>query len=71
MIKIENGRVFVDGKETIDPLLIGYAVLDAAEDNKISINTEAEIDDAIKKVFDASFKAGETFGKICLDLTRK
>jgi len=31
MIEIVNGRVFVDGKETVDPTLIGYAVLDFAE----------------------------------------
>jgi len=31
MIEIKNGRVFVDGKETTDATLIGYALLDAAE----------------------------------------
>lgn len=31
MIEIANGRVFVEGVETVDPLLIGYAVLDFAE----------------------------------------
>lgn len=31
MIEIVNGRVFIDGKETVDPILIGYAVLDLAE----------------------------------------
>lgn len=31
MIEIANGRVFVDGKETVDPALIGYAILDFAE----------------------------------------
>lgn len=31
MIEIVNGRVFVEGKETIDPTLIGYAILDFAE----------------------------------------
>ena len=31
MIEIVNGRVFVEGKETIDPTLIGYAMLDFAE----------------------------------------
>ncbi len=31
MLEIVNGRVFVDGKETVDPTLIGYAVLDFAE----------------------------------------
>jgi hypothetical protein len=31
MIEIVNGRVFVEGKETVDPTLIGYALLDFAE----------------------------------------
>lgn len=31
MIEIVNGRVFVDGVETIDPTLIGYAIIDFAE----------------------------------------
>lgn len=30
-LKIENGKVFVEGKETTDPTLIGLAVLDMAE----------------------------------------
>jgi hypothetical protein len=33
-IEIEKGRVFVDGKETVDPVLIGYAVLDYAENSQ-------------------------------------
>jgi hypothetical protein len=31
MIEIVNGRVFVDGRETVDATLIGYAILDFAE----------------------------------------
>jgi hypothetical protein len=31
MIEIVNGSVFVNGKETVDPSLIGFAVLDFAE----------------------------------------
>lgn len=31
MIEILNGRVFVEGRETVDPTLIGYALLDFAE----------------------------------------
>jgi len=31
MIEIINGRVFVEGIETVDPVLIGYAVIDFAE----------------------------------------
>lgn len=32
MIEIVNSRVFIEGKETVDPVLIGYAVLDFAEE---------------------------------------
>lgn len=38
-IQIENGRVFLDGKETVDPVLIGYAVLDYAENLNIELST--------------------------------
>jgi hypothetical protein len=31
MIEIVNGRVYVDGKETVDPTVIGYAIIDFAE----------------------------------------
>jgi len=31
MIEICNGRVYVEGKETVDPIIIGYAVIDFAE----------------------------------------
>lgn len=31
MLEIVNGRIFVNGKETVDPVLIGYAMLDYAE----------------------------------------
>lgn len=30
-IEVSNNRVFIDGKETVDPILIGYALLDFAE----------------------------------------
>lgn len=42
MIEIVNGKVFVEGKETVDPLLIGYAVLDAAENAVIDISSIKE-----------------------------
>ena len=38
-IEIEKGRVFVDGKETVDPVLIGYAVLDYAENCNVDLST--------------------------------
>lgn len=31
MISIVNGKVFIDGKETTNPELIGFAILDLAE----------------------------------------
>lgn len=31
MIEIINGRIFIEGVETVDPVLIGYAVIDFAE----------------------------------------
>jgi len=56
MIDIVNGRVFVEGRETVNPELIGLAILDLAEeaqnsvfhavsDNKLLsiINTEVEL----------------------------
>ena len=43
---IENGRVFIDGKETIDPILIGYTILDLIEEG-----VKIKIDRAIDEVF--------------------
>ena len=37
MIEIINQRVFINGKETVDPVLIGYAILDLAENTTESI----------------------------------
>lgn len=31
IIEIVNGRIFVEGKESVDPTLIGYALIDFAE----------------------------------------
>ena len=30
-VSVESGRIFISGKETVDPILIGYAFLDAVE----------------------------------------
>ena len=52
-LSIKNGRVFVNGKETVDPVLIGYAVLDAAENYQkehVSINWR------LKAVLNSIFK---------------
>lgn len=34
-IEIGNGRVFIDGKETTDAALIGYAIIDFAENQDL------------------------------------
>lgn len=41
-IEIANGRVFLDGKETVDPVMIGYAVLDYAENTNNDLATLRE-----------------------------
>ncbi|EJL66300.1 hypothetical protein [Flavobacterium sp. CF136] len=43
MIEIVNGRVFVEGKETVDTNLIGYAVLDVAENSVIKSDSPKKI----------------------------
>jgi thiamine biosynthesis protein ThiC len=48
-IEIEKGRVFVEGKETVDPVLIGYAVLDYAENCNVDLS-------AIKEKYHAYIK---------------
>lgn len=42
-LSIQNGRVFVNGKETVDPVLIGYAVLDSAENTDAIITNRKEV----------------------------
>ncbi|MBY0486526.1 MAG: hypothetical protein K2P85_04970 [Flavobacteriaceae bacterium] len=40
MIEIINGRIFIDGKESVDPVQIGYALLEfvqTIEDDGLSI----------------------------------
>lgn len=34
MIEIINGRIFIEGKETTNPELIGYALIDFAESSQ-------------------------------------
>lgn len=62
-IEVVNGRVFVEGKETVDPALIGYAVLDAAENGDMIICQEEEIKKLIMNVHDSSFSAGQILEK--------
>ncbi|RUT68677.1 hypothetical protein D0817_20165 [Flavobacterium cupreum] len=63
MIEIVNGRVFVEGKETVDPALIGYAVLDEAEKGNFIICAESELKQLITNVHDSSFAAGQYLEK--------
>lgn len=42
MIEISNGRIFIDGVETINPELIGYAMIDAVEAGTIQIINTSE-----------------------------
>ena len=39
MLEIKDGRVYVDDKETVDPLFIGYTILDAAENQPENVKT--------------------------------
>lgn len=59
-IEIVDGRVFVEGKESVNPELIGYAVLDAAENSDTIICSYKEIKDLVSKVVDATFSVNET-----------
>lgn len=50
MIQTEKGRVFINGKESVDPTLIGYAILDIVESgNDISISNKASFDEIFKE----------------------
>lgn len=66
MIEVKGTRVYVDGKETVDPELIGYAMLDAAEEGNIVITTVKKEQAkpagffACLKLFFAKRKAPET-----------
>lgn len=43
---IEQGKIFIEGVETTDPVLIGYAIIDLVQDG-IKLN----IDNSIEEVF--------------------
>lgn len=36
-IEIKDGRIYVEGRETVNPELIGWAIIDAAENGEIEI----------------------------------
>ena len=41
-IVIEQGRIFIEGVETSDPVLIGYAIIDLVQDGKDIIIKDLE-----------------------------
>ncbi len=43
---IEQGRIFIEGVETLDPMLIGYAIIDLVQDGKILF-----VENSIEEVF--------------------
>ncbi|OHT44434.1 hypothetical protein [Flavobacterium tructae] len=63
-ISIENGRVFVNGKETVNPELIGYAILDAAESSDTLICSYQEIKDLVSKVIETTFEVNDTIDQV-------
>jgi len=71
MIQIDNGRIFINGAETIDAALIGYAVLDAVEDGDIIICTRTAFDKEAASLADVAFNAGVTAGQIIESLPSK
>lgn len=44
-IEIKDGRIFVEGKETVNPELIGWAIIDAAENDEIEIICKSPADE--------------------------
>ena len=46
-IEIKDGRIFVEGKETVNPELIGWAIIDAAESNEIEIICKSPADENV------------------------
>lgn len=58
-IEIVNGRIIVEGRETINPEMIGYAVLDAVENGEVVMCEASHIDEVVTKAFNAGFKASE------------
>lgn len=43
---IEEGKIFIEGVETTDPILIGYAIIDLVQDGK-----KLFIENSIEEVF--------------------
>lgn len=64
MIEVINGRVFIDGKETINPELIGYAILDGAENEDLIVCNNKTLDELMIKCFESGMKAGEIVATI-------
>lgn len=43
---IEQGKIFIEGVETMDPILIGYTIIDMIQEGK-----KVTIDNSIEEVF--------------------
>ncbi|RKS00427.1 hypothetical protein [Flavobacterium sp. 102] len=54
-IEIINNRIFIEGKETIDPVLIGYAVLDAVENSTASQSKTMMLGELISQEIKAKY----------------
>ena len=46
-IEIKDGRIFVEGKETVNPELIGWAIIDAAENNELELICKSNPDEKV------------------------
>lgn len=69
-IEIVNGRVFVNDKETVNPELIGYAVLDAAENSDTIICSYKDIKALVSKVVEATFSVNDTIDEAMKSLKK-
>lgn len=53
-VEIKNGKVFINGEETTNPELIGYAILDVAEQSQ-NVEFIKLVNDSINDI-DVSFQ---------------
>lgn len=49
MITISNNRIFIDGKETVDPLKIGYWILEFVENSKTTTSKSFTISELLNE----------------------
>lgn len=78
MIQISNGKVIIDGKHTTDPTLIGYALLDAAENSihQFDKNTVTETfynyiaNNGLRKTFEREQMLSIVLNKMVISLNK-